>query len=360
MPLPQTAPVRIGLIGAGFIAHYHLEGLRCAGGAEVRMVAGRTPEKTDALAQRYGIASTTTDWRALLARDDIDAVVITSPDETHTEIAIAATQAGKHILLQKPMARTAQECRRIIEAAQAAQVHLQVSFMHRYFEEVVQARQWLAEGAIGKPYTMRIRNATPGPDWGNWFYSQTQVGGGVVMQLGIHGIDLLRHLFGEINSVSSSTALMRSERKLSDGTLVHPDNEDHALAIYHLASGALATHEMSMSEVQGCDRFTLEIYGEHGTIWLRSGRGPLAIYAPRYTGDNNWQMPTLPVRPLGLRQHALFLDIVRGRVEPEATAQDGLASVLVAEAVYRASASRREEAVLHSFKKTQGDIHDST
>ncbi len=360
MLLPQTAPVRIGLIGAGFIADYHLQGLRSAGGAELRMIAGRTPEKTSVLAERYGIALTTTDWQTLLARDDIDAVVITTPDETHPQIAIAAARAGKHILLQKPMARRAQECRGIIEAARAAGVHLQVSFMHRHFEEVVQARQWLADGAIGKPYTMRIRNATPGPDWSNWFYSRARVGGGVVMQLGIHGIDLLRHLFGEIDSVSASTALMRSERLLADGTVVHPDNEDHALAVYRFVGGALATHEMSMSEVQGCDRFALEIYGEHGTIWLRSGRGPLAIYAPRYTGVSHWQMPTLPERPLGARQHALFLDTVRGCAEPEPTAQDGLASVLVAEAVYRASASRREEAVLHSFIETQGDIHETT
>ena len=341
----QAGLVRVGLIGAGFIADYHLAGLRSAGGADLRMIAGRTPEKTNALAARYGIAATTADWQVLLEREDIDAVVITTPDDTHPEIAIAAARAGKHILLQKPMARTAEECRSIIAAADAAKVHLQVSFMHRHFEEVVQARQWLTEGAIGRPYSMRMRNATPGPDWGAWFYSRARVGGGVVMQLGIHGIDLLRHLFGDIDSLSANTALLRTERRLADGAVVHPDNEDHALAMYRFASGALATHEMSMSEVQGCDRFTLEVYGEGGTIWLRSGRGPLAIYAPQHTGTRDWVMPVLPAREPGARQHEAFLDIVRGRASPEETAQDGLASVLVAEAIYRASASRREETV---------------
>lgn len=343
--LSSGAPVRVGLIGAGFIAAYHLEGLRSAGGADLRMIAGRTPHKAAALAARYGIAATTTDWRALLARDDIDAVVITTPDDTHLEIAVAAARARKHILLQKPMARTSQDCRNIIAAAADAKVHLQVSFMHRHFEEVVLARQWLADGAIGRPYMLRIRNATPGPDWGNWFYSRVRAGGGVVMQLGIHGIDLLRHLIGDICSVSANTTLLRTERRLADGTVVHPDNEDHALAIYHLAGGALATHEMSMSEVQGCDRFTLEIYGDSGTLWLRSVRGPLAIYAPRHTGVGEWWVPELPVRAPGARQHGAFLDIVRGRADPEPTAQDGLASVLVAEAIYRASASRHEEIV---------------
>ena len=341
----EHVPVRVGMIGAGFIASYHLDGLRAAGGADVRVLAGRTPGKTAALAARYGITSTTTDWREVIARDDIDAVVITTPDETHPEIAIAAARAGKHILLQKPMARTAAECRTIIAAANAAGVRLQVSFMHRYFEEVVAARQLLVDGAIGRTYSLRMRNATPGPDWGSWFYSKARVGGGVVMQLGVHGIDLLRHLFGDIDSLSARTALLRTERVLTDGTVVHPDNEDHALALYRFASGALASHEMDMSEVAGCDRFTLEIYGEHGTIWLRSPRGPLALNAPRHTGTRDWVNLPLPVQATGARQHRAFLDIVRGIAAPDQTAADGLASVLVAEAIYRASESGREQRV---------------
>lgn len=341
----QAERVRVGMIGAGFIADYHLAGLRAAGGADVRVIAGRGLGKTAALAARHGVAAATADWREVIARGDIDAVVITTPDDTHPEIAIAAAAAGKHILLQKPMARTASECRQIIAAADAAGVCLHVSFMHRYFEEVVCARRLLADGAIGRPFSMRMRNATPGPDWGDWFYSRARVGGGVVMQLGVHGIDLLRHLFGDIATLGATSALLRTERTLADGTTVRPDNEDHALALYRFTSGALATHEMSMSEVRGCDRFTLEIYGEYGTMWLRTVRGPLALCAPRYNGHDDWMAPELPVREHGARHHQAFLDMVRGNAAPDGTAADGLASVLVAAAIYRACASRREETV---------------
>ncbi len=344
-PRQALTAVRIGMIGAGFIAAYHLDGLRAAGGADVRVVAGRSPTKAAALAARYDVPESSTDWRAVLARDDIDAVVISTPDDTHAQIALAAAAAGKHMLLQKPMAPSADDCRRIITAVHAADVHLQLSFMHRYFEEVVCARRLLADGVIGQVFSIRMRNATPGPDWDAWFYSRARVGGGVVMQLGIHGIDLLRHLFGEIIGVSANTALMRTERTLADGTRIRPDNEDHALALYRFACGALATHEMSMSEVAGCDRFTLEIYGEHGTIWLRSLHGPLALHAPHYTGTTDWVRPELPVRAPGARQHQVFLDIVRGIALPDAPPGDGLASVLVAEAVYRAAQSRCEQAV---------------
>jgi predicted dehydrogenase len=240
------------------------------------------------------------------------------------------------------MAPSAAECRRIIRAADEAGVRLQVSFMHRYFEEVVKARQLIEEGAIGRPMAVRMRNATPGPDWDAWFYRRERVPGGVVMQLGVHGIDLLRHLFGDIAFLTAQAMLLRKERQLRDGTVVRPDNDDNALAIYRFASGVVATHEMSMSEVQGCDRFTMEIYGEQGTVWLRTVRGSLALYAPAYTGRDEWVLPELPSRNFGERHHRAFIDIVRGDAAADNTAIDGLATVLVADAIFRSSEARKE------------------
>jgi predicted dehydrogenase len=333
------------MIGAGYIADYHLAGLAAAGGADVRVVAGRSPDRVAALARRFRIPEVATDYRAVLERRDVDAVVIATPDDTHEEIAVAAARAGKAILLQKPMARSAAECRRIIEAARGAGVSLSVSFMHRSFEEVVRARELLDEGRLGPIYALRLRNATPGPDWQDWFFSRARVGGGVVLQLGVHGIDLARHLVGDIASVTATVALHRRERVLADGRIVHPDNEDHALATYRFQAGALGSHEMSLAEVAGCDRFRLEVYCADATLWLRTERGALAVYAPAVTGTRGWLVPDLPVHPPGARQHAHWLHVVRGRAGPDDTARAGLASLLVAEAIYRSAESRREEAV---------------
>ncbi|MBI3708279.1 MAG: Gfo/Idh/MocA family oxidoreductase [Proteobacteria bacterium] len=340
--------VRVGAIGAGFIADYHLGGLAAAGGADVRVVYGRTLETTRALATRYGIPEVASDWRRVVERKDLDAVVITTPDHTHAEIAIAAAEAGKAILLQKPMATSSAECRRVIAAARAAGVRLQVSFMHRYFEEVVRTREILAEGKAGPVFAVRMRNATPGPDWKTWFFARANVGGGVVMQLGVHGIDVLRHLFGDIVAVSGTTAIRKTERTLADGTVVRPDNEDQALAVYKFRGGLIGNHEMSFSELRGCDRFTLEIYCAEATIWLRSMRGRLALYAPTITGVKDWVVPDLPNPPMGARHHAHFLGIVRGNTPPDTTPEDGLATVLVAEALYRA-AERKQEQVVESI-----------
>jgi myo-inositol 2-dehydrogenase/D-chiro-inositol 1-dehydrogenase len=337
--------VGIGFIGAGSIAAYHLDGLAAAGGARVRAIAARSPTRAGPLASRYGIPDVATDWRAVLDRRDVEAVIIATPDDTHREIACAAAQAGKAVMLQKPMARNVTECREIIAAARRTGAFLQVSFMHRYFEEVVRLREILAGGRAGKVFAVRQRNATPGPDWGDWFYSKALIGGGVVLQLGVHGIDLLRHVFGAIESVSATIATLKTERRLADGRVVRPDNEDHCLASYRFASGALGSHEIDFTEIAGTDRFSMEVYCENATIWLRTVRGALALYAPELTGLREWIVPDLPRRRLGERHHAEFLDMVRGRVARDTTAEDGLASLVMIEAIYRAASSRREERV---------------
>lgn len=337
-------PVRAAVLGAGFISDYHIAGLREAG-AELVAVSSATAVKAREKAERYGIPHHTANYREILARDDVEAVVVATPDFTHEEVAVAAARAGKAILLQKPMARTSAECLRIIEAAQQAQVLLCVSFMHRYFGEIGRLKDLLAQGALGDMHAVRQRNATSGADWAAWVYRKADVGGGVVLQLGVHGIDLLRYLFGEIVAVTATTALMTEERVLADGTRVTPNHEDQALALYRFASGALAVHEMSYTEVAGTDRFRLEVYGARGTAWVRTERGRLALYAPGATGQQEWVTPDLGPEDFRQRHHRHFLAMVSGEEPPDSTAWDGLATVLVAEAIYRAAESGNWEAV---------------
>lgn len=337
--------IRVGLIGAGYISGYHLAGLRATGEADVCMIAGRSRDRVARVAHEYAVPESVTDYRMILDRADIDAVVIATPDHTHEAIAIAAAQAGKAILLQKPMARTTQECRRIIDAARRTGVCLSVSFMHRYLDEVIKLRELLTNPRVGQVQAVRIRNATPGADWNDWFFSLDYVAGGVVMQLGVHGIDLVQHLFGPIATVTASTSLLRGTRKLADGRTVNSQCEDHANAIYRFASGIEAVHDMSYSEVQGCDRFRLEIYCADATIWLRTERGLLSIYAPALTGKKAWVVPEFDVTEFGARHHAHWLAVVRKEAADDTTAEDGLATIQVAEAIYRSAASRCEETI---------------
>jgi predicted dehydrogenase len=325
--------IRVGIIGSGFISDYHIQGLQMAG-AEVVAISSLKEENALKKAQQYHIPRSTGDYKQILDMSDIQGVVILTPDFTHRQVAIEATQAGKAILLQKPMARSSSECKEIISAAKQARVGLYVSFMHRYFEEVEALHSVLKARILGNILTVRHRNATPGANWAPWFFDREKVGGGVVMQLGIHGIDLLRKLFGEIQAVYATTSLMVKERTLADGTKVLPNNEDLALSIYRFNSGMLTVHEVVYNEVAGTDRFRMEVYGDQGTAWLRTERGRLALYAPDSQGRAGWFEPRLPEPNFGYRQHRHFLDMLLGKEPHDGSDLDGLASVQIAEAIY--------------------------
>ncbi|MBL8571307.1 MAG: Gfo/Idh/MocA family oxidoreductase [Phreatobacter sp.] len=325
----------IALVGAGFIADYHLDGLSVVAEAEVRVIASRTVTKAQDVAARHGVADATDDIGAAICRPDVAAVVITTPDDTHEALACEAMRAGRAVLLQKPMAPTAAACRRILAVAAETGADLQVSWMHRHFEEVAAAQALLANDAIGRVTSVRIRNATPGPDWGDWFFRRDVVGGGVVLQLGIHGIDLVSYLFGPIVAVSARTATLLKERRLRDGRVICVENPDTAHAVYELEAGPLVAHEMSMIEPAGTDRFRMEIYGTDGVLWLRTEHGPLAL---RRKGADSWTACPVPVAPLGYRHHRAWVDSLLGGTK-QASANDGLRSMLVAEAI-AASAER--------------------
>lgn len=332
-----SAPVAVAVIGAGFIADYHVAGLRAAGGATVAALVGRNAERTSARAAALAIPRAQTDVGAVLADPAIDAVVIATPDATHEALAIAALEAGKAVLLQKPMAMTRAGCRAILDAQRRTGKPLTVSFMHRYFAEVFWLRDILRSGTLGEVHSVRIRNATPGADWNDWFFAPESVAGGVVMQLGVHGIDLLQHLFGPIASVQATMRTALPERRLADGRTVATTLEDTVFATYALATGPLVSHEMAYTELAGTDRFRLEVYTERATVWLRSPRGPAALVAPDITGTTDWIVPPLAEEPLGAAHHRHFLAVVRGEADPDDTAAAGLSTMVVAEHLYEAA-----------------------
>lgn len=350
MPIPtrmdnnMSNQFSVGMIGAGFISDYHIRGLREAGAA-VTAIASQTHASAQRKAAQYDIPTATDDYQDILKQDDIDAVVIATPDFTHKDLTIDALEAGKPVLLQKPMARNVAECQAIIDAAKSTGTPLYVSFMHRYFEEIVMMRELLAQKALGMVFSVRQRNATPGAGWAAWFYSKENVGGGALLQLGVHGIDLLRYIFGDIEAVKATTALQKRERLLDDNTVIHPDAEDLIFTTYRFQSGVIATHETVYNEIAGTDRFRMEIYGEQGTAWLRTEKGDLAVYAPQHYQHEGWFVPDLPTVPLGKRHHQHFIDMVRGDAPPDDSAHDGLASIAVCEAIYRSAETDQWEEV---------------
>lgn len=333
--------IRVAVVGAGFISQYHIEGLRAADGAEVAMLVGRSRDKTEKRAEELGVARCSTDFRAVLADKHIDAVVVATPDATHLPLAVAALEAGKDVLLQKPMAMNSDEGRKIISVAQTTGSRLSVSFMHRYFPEIRWLGKQITDNSFGKVHAVRMRNATPGADWAEWFYDAQNVAGGVVMQLGVHGIDLLQHLFGPIQSLTAMLSTMKPDRELDDGRKVTMAFEDNVAACYRMASGFNATHEMSWTEVAGCDRFRLEVYFEAATVWLRTETAAVMINRGSAGNASGWQPVDLDDEPLGKAHHEHWLEVVRRNAPEDDTAQAGLSTLNIAEHIHRSAREGR-------------------
>lgn len=335
--------VSVAIIGTGFISDYHIDGIRAAGGAEIATLVGRNLVKTKRRAAELQIANASIELDNVVLDPLIDAVVIATPDSTHKALAIDALNAGKHVLLQKPMAMNIAECREIMTVADRSSAQLSVSFMHRYFPEVRWLREQIAREEFGKVHSVRIRNATPGAGWAAWLYDPKSVAGGVVMQLGVHGIDLVQHLFGPIASVAAFSTTMKPNCRLENGEHVQMALEDNVVAIYQLAAGFNVTHEMSWTEVSGTDRFKLEVYFEDGTIWLRTDQASALFSKGCKDGRTDWQTVEINEEPLGQAHHRHWLDVISGLRPADGTPQAAFSTTVVAKKMYRSIVERRSQ-----------------
>ncbi len=330
----------IGVIGCGEIAFtYHLPALARVEDAKIVAVADIAAEAAQRAAAKFNVPSAYTEPEALLADPEIEAVLILTPNFTHVDMISAAAAAGKPMMVQKPLARDIDECQTIMDSVDKAGVLMVPSYMHRYFPEVLKAKELIHGGILGDIRTVRVRNGTPGSRWTSWFFHKELVGGGAAIDIGVHGIDLVRWLVGEIRSVYATTKTMVSERIIRGETVV-PDNEDTVAAIYQLENGALCVHEVTWAQYRGYGRFEMEVYGSDGSILIRSGMGPLAVASRHLKMEGEWLLPDLPRQFLGVVHHQDFVHAVRnGPTALTARPEDGVRGIEVVMGIYESSKS---------------------
>jgi predicted dehydrogenase len=247
-----------------------------------RMVAlgGRDAAAAQIAAHRYGWPHTETDWRALIARDDVQLVDICTPGDTHAEIAIAALDAGKHVLCEKPLANTLAEAEAMAAAAaRAAQngVRAMVGFNYRRVPAIALARRLIMDGRIG---TLRHVRAAYLQDWladpvapMTWRLQRERAGSGALGDIGSHAIDLAQYLAGEpLTGVSGLMTTFVSERALpgasgeQDAATGQVTVDDAALFTGRLASGALASFEATRFAAGRKNALTIELNGDLGSV----------------------------------------------------------------------------------------------
>jgi len=287
--------LRVAMVGHGFMGAAHSQAWRTAPrffdlGAEPEMavIVGRDHGRTEAARQQYGWQAASTDWRAVVADPDIDVVDVVSPGSSHVEIAIAALQAGKHVLCEKPLANTVAEAEAMTAAADAARaqgVRAMVGFSYRRVPAIAFARQLVQAGRIG---TVRQVRALYLQDWladedgpMTWRLDKSLAGSGALGDIGAHAIDLVEHVTGaSLATVSGTLETFVTERPLMaegvglSGTASSERGQvtvdDAAFFTARLdggaADGAIGTFEATRYATGRKNGLTLEISGSEGAI----------------------------------------------------------------------------------------------
>jgi predicted dehydrogenase len=234
-------------------------------------ICGRNEEATRAAAVRFGYDRYYTDWRDMLADDKVQLFDNGGPNDAHAEPCIAAAQAGKHVLCEKPLGRTAEESKAMLDAVQKAGVKHMVAFNYRFVPAIRQIRKLIDSGALGRIYHFR---ASYLQEWIMphynlpmiWRLQKKVAGSGALGDLGAHIIDLGRYLVGDVKSVSAMTKTFILERPWGDGTMGKVDVDDAFAAVVEFENGALGTLEATRFAAGRKNANVLEINGEKGSI----------------------------------------------------------------------------------------------
>ena len=284
---------RIAMLGTGLIGRFYTESLHGKRSRDrVQLVYSRSEERASAFAEQYGIARHTTDLEAAVSDPEIDAVIIAVPNHLHEQAVIAAANAGKAVLCTKPLGRNAAEALRMLEAVEQAGVY------HAYLEDLVYTPKTLKSlssvrgGAIGDVLWVRSRETHPGPH-SDWFWNKELSGGGAIVDMGCHCIEIARNFIGkDIRPV---------EVVCWADTQVHPiEAEDHAVGMVRYENGAIGQFEVSWAFRGGMD-LRDEVAGTKGTIWLNhwlrtgmemfSAEGQADYVAEKAESETGWLFP---------------------------------------------------------------------
>lgn len=324
----------VGMVGYGSIARMHMLGWKGipyhyglpADTVRVVGVATNHEETAREAAGEIGCDFWTDDYRQLLERDDVDIITISTPNDVREDIVIAAAEAGKHILCEKPLARTVAEGERMVEAVEAAGVKAQVNYNYRFYPAVTRARQLIEAGFVGRVYSFRgtyYRSSYIDPAKPlSWKLVKERAGSGALHDLATHTIDMLTYLLGECESVFGVTRTLIDERPVSKGSdeMGAVDVDDVALLEMRLSSGALGSVQASRFATGTTNELTFEIFGENGSLRFNSS-DPAWLWAYDRREEKS------PVDGFHRVKAGSHLD---GQLVPDATLPPGVESLFAA------------------------------
>ena len=281
--MKQNHPLRWAVLGAGGIANEMADAL-ARDGRTLSAVGNRTPEKAEAFAQKYGISKVYKDLREMFTDPDIDAIYIATSHNTHIPLIEEALSHGKHVLCEKPMAITLEECESMLAEAEKAGKRLLIGQNQRLAKAHVKARELVAAGEIGKVVTFRTAfghggpetwSITPGKD--TWFFDKKRAAMGAMADLGIHKTDMLRYILGQ-DIVRTTARLLTLDKRGADDQLIGVD--DNAICIYETSGGAFGTMTASWTYYGREDNSTA-LYGTKGIMRIYDDPAHSIVVIPK-------------------------------------------------------------------------------
>ncbi|MBP1993943.1 Gfo/Idh/MocA family protein [Paenibacillus eucommiae] len=271
----MTTRLRIAVIGAGSISSVHLQSYANNPQVELVAICDKNEARAKEKAEQFGAAKIFTDYKQLLADPDIDAVSICTWNNSHAEISIAALDAGKHVLCEKPLCKTVAEAKLVEEAVQRSGKVLQVGFVRRYADNTQILRKFIDAGDLGEIYYAKASCLRRLGNPGGWFSDIEKSGGGPLIDLGVHVIDICWYLMGKpkVKSVSGNTYRKLGNRaniqnlsfyQAADYNPDVNDVEDLANALIRFENGASLMVDVSFTMHALKDEIGVKIYGDKG------------------------------------------------------------------------------------------------
>ncbi|MFO1108743.1 MAG: Gfo/Idh/MocA family oxidoreductase [Bradyrhizobium sp.] len=326
--------IGVGILGAGFFGAYHARAIAQARGVRLVAVCAEEQALAEPFAREHG-GEPYGDWRAMLDDASVEAVAITAPHHLHCPLAVAALEAGKHVLLEKPMALSVAECSRIIAAAEAGGAKLMVGQIMHFVRPCMVARAILDRGDLGRPITgssalLKIWMESNRRGW----HLDSSTGGGMLMTAGIHALDQLIWLMdGRVASVSAALAASFHDQAA----------DDSAMLLLRFADGRFA-QVASIGFRDGGMIYGMDLVCEHGALRIDIERGVMIGRNGRWSDVPDSSEPDWMQKAVD-REWQAFADAIAGNGPIPVTGAYGRHIVACIDAATRSSRERRDAAV---------------
>ncbi|MCX7772060.1 MAG: Gfo/Idh/MocA family oxidoreductase, partial [Clostridia bacterium] len=334
--------LKYGCVGAGGIADWkHLAGYSKIKDIEITSICDSNLQAAQRLADKYRIPRVYNDYKEMLQKEELDLISVCTPNFLHAPVTLMALEKGINVHCEKPIALNAQEAAAMVEAKNKSGKKLMVALNNRFTNESVFVKHYIDSGALGPIYHAkcgwRRRKGIPGK--GGWFTQKAFSGGGPLIDLGVHFMDLVMYFMGypEVETVSGSTydRFMHPDGEKVPGC----DVEDMATGIVRLKNGCTIDFEFNWASHVEKEYNYYEILGEKGGISYRDGE--LKIYTD-IAGTSINMVPEIDKYNKKLDEFEHFLDCIRNNKEPLAAPEEAAKLMAVIDAIYKSSATKRE------------------